>query len=92
MTFFFDNDKALPAMIESNVIDGSYDMLNTLWHGILRRYTQREMTFDCDKIAAISGIADLISHRIGDTLIHGLWEKNVLASLVWKVDEKNPAR
>lgn len=80
-----DNSKALIAIMNSAVFDGRVDSVYALWHETLEDYTRRKMTFDRDKITAIGGIASVISQRTGDTLISGLWENDVLRSLLWRV-------
>ena len=85
-TFFF-NTKSLPAIMRSHALDGEHQYFYILWNYILKKYTDRHLTFNCDKISAIKGIAELISGRTEDTLIHGLWEKHVAACLVWEVED-----
>ena len=53
------------------------------WHNIVRDYSSRNLTYEDDKLPAISGLAKAVSQRSGDEYIAGLWKSLVLENLLW---------
>lgn len=73
-----------PRMIEALGGAHSYGLSpNILWEGMIHKYGQRELTFDMDRLPAISGMAKYIADNTGDEYLAGLWKSNLLSSLVW---------
>jgi hypothetical protein len=53
------------------------------WYRVLMNYTRRSLTRSSDKLAAISGIASVISQASGFAYRHGLWEEDIKKGLLW---------
>jgi len=56
-----------------------------IWMDIVRQYTLRNLTLPSDKLAALSGIAQSLSQRLG-RYYAGLWSRLLPWSLLWDVD------
>ena len=59
--------------------------LHNLWLLVITKYTQRELTYSSDKLAALAGIASFFALRIGERYLAGIFESDVLRSLLWRV-------
>ena len=55
------------------------------WSVLVEEYTRRDMTFESDKLIAISGLAEVIAKRSKQTYWVGLWKETLHANLVWSV-------
>lgn len=57
------------------------------WMNMVHNYTGRRLTRSSDKLVAISGLAKHIAASLAnkDVYILGLWKRNLLLHLVWKV-------
>lgn len=60
------------------------------WRSVLAEYTQRNLTFDTDRLAAISGLASTMSEH--DTTnyhprdyLFGIWKSDLVRNLLWHV-------
>ncbi|KAF9877669.1 hypothetical protein CkaCkLH20_04804 [Colletotrichum karsti] len=55
------------------------------WHRVVSDYAMRKLTYDSDKLPAISGIAKrcLAFRDSDDEYLAGLWRKSLLADLTW---------
>jgi len=56
------------------------------WHDLLESYSVRKLTFESDKLPAVSGIAKRIQERVKGTYLAGLWKENLPMELCWSVD------
>ncbi|OCK77250.1 HET-domain-containing protein, partial [Lepidopterella palustris CBS 459.81] len=56
------------------------------WHDIVEEYTAKQLTFEKDKLPAISGIAKVLGFRLqGSTsYLGGLWAATISQDLVWR--------
>ena len=60
------------------------------WEHIVRRYSERYLTVESDKLPAIGGLAARVSFEQGlndnpgDEYLAGLWKKNLILDLVWQ--------
>lgn len=73
--------KAIPSMLGSP--NTSRETIYQLWYDLLNTYSRRRMTFDTDKIAAISGIAKIFSQLLKDELIYAIWKGDAARSILW---------
>ncbi|KAI0099619.1 heterokaryon incompatibility protein-domain-containing protein [Nemania sp. FL0031] len=64
-------------MIKENLQDG--------WNQVVRRYTERKLTFGTDRPLAISGIAERCNSLCGDEYFAGLWKHSINVGLLWAV-------
>jgi hypothetical protein len=55
------------------------------WYTLVEGYSARELTFETDRLPAISSIARKIQNISDDTYMAGLWRKDLGAGLCWKV-------
>ncbi|KAK4542457.1 hypothetical protein LTR36_006709 [Oleoguttula mirabilis] len=53
------------------------------WRIIVNAYTHRRLTFDKDRLVAISGIASLMQRERGDEYLAGLWKSSLAVDLLW---------
>jgi len=54
------------------------------WFDIIHNYSERELTFSTDRLAALSGIASSIQKATGWTYVAGIWSERVLTCLCWR--------
>ncbi|PKS05607.1 hypothetical protein jhhlp_008125 [Lomentospora prolificans] len=59
------------------------------WLHVVADFSRRRLTYGDDKLAALSGLANIIASRTGDTYICGLWERHIYQDLCWKVDRSH---
>lgn len=62
-----------------------------LWRKLVEVYTARELTVPSDRAAAIHGIASAFSKRLDDVLVAGIWQKQALHHLAWRVKPRTLA-
>ncbi|OAL46641.1 HET-domain-containing protein [Pyrenochaeta sp. DS3sAY3a] len=69
------------------------EVLENYWNSIVFAYSGLKLTFEKDKLPALSGVAQqMSSRRPGDTYIAGLWKNSILADLRWSRWEDNTRR
>jgi hypothetical protein len=54
-----------------------------IWPAVVSDYSQGELTFDSDKLVAVSGIARPFVKRFETSYLAGLWRKNLVLQLTW---------
>jgi Heterokaryon incompatibility protein (HET) len=66
--------------------DGKYRKFHDIWQRLGTMYGRCELTNpDTDKFMAISGLARVIQRELDDQYITGLWRKNLLGDLLWRI-------
>lgn len=55
------------------------------WMDLVSDYSSRSLTWNQDKLPALSGIASAVSQATGWTYLAGHWEQVLLSSLCWSV-------
>lgn len=70
--------------------NGDYDSWALDWWKIITDYTACNLSFSSDRWPAISGLATIVESETSSRLVHGLWEINLPAELLWNVI--NPRR
>lgn len=55
------------------------------WYKVVRQYTRLELTFQSDKLPAISGIAKTFQAATGCTYIAGIWREDLIAGIAWSL-------
>jgi Heterokaryon incompatibility protein (HET) len=60
------------------------------WHNILTDYFERDITYDMDRLPAISAIAKVIHGRTGFNYRAGLWLEDMIIGLLWKPGDASP--
>jgi hypothetical protein len=53
------------------------------WFEIVERYCKTDLTFETDKLPAISGLARYIQNHTGDQYCSGIWESQFHLGLLW---------
>lgn len=80
---FVSNKPALdcvePPRLRKHVLSGSH------WNEMVEQYSQRNLTFEKDKLVAIAGIAETIQRQTNDEYYAGMWRENLEFQLFWKV-------
>ncbi|KAI7779795.1 hypothetical protein LA080_000293 [Diaporthe eres] len=61
----------------------------TLWYRILNEYSLRQLSFESDRLDAISGLAERLSRITGDEYIGGMWRSSLLECLQWRTNTQN---
>jgi hypothetical protein len=60
------------------------------WLRIVQSYSQLALTYDTDRLPALSGIACFVASQTNDEYIAGLWRKDIVAGLLWYVHPAQP--
>jgi hypothetical protein len=55
------------------------------WLAVVEQYSRRKLTYEVDKLPALSGLASFIASRTGDEYYAGLWRDHILEDLHWRV-------
>jgi hypothetical protein len=53
------------------------------WNYIVLRFARTNITYETDKLPAISGIAKIMQEETNDDYVAGLWKKDLPAGLLW---------
>ena len=54
------------------------------WKEMVHRYSSRRLTYNKDKLIALSGIAQVVSQFTCAKYIAGIWSENLVAELAWR--------
>ncbi|KAL7924912.1 heterokaryon incompatibility domain-containing protein [Trichoderma austrokoningii] len=65
---------------------GDYDYDG--WYYPMLNYCQKNLTYETDRLPAVSSYAKLIASKSGDTYVAGLWKKNLHRGLLWKIGRR----
>lgn len=57
-----------------------------LWNKWLSKYSACQLTYECDKEAAMLGMARVMGKMLGDELMCGLWRDRLAPGLLWDVE------
>ncbi|KAK6713105.1 hypothetical protein SNK05_007559 [Fusarium graminearum] len=57
---------------------------DTHWSWVLSKYTGYDLTFEQDRLIAISGLAKLIASKTGDSYLGGIWLESWMQDLLWE--------
>ena len=55
----------------------------SFWESAVHNYSRRTLTFQTDRLPAISAVASIIADATGDRYLAGLWRNDLLAGLAW---------
>ncbi len=59
--------------------------LSLAWHNLVVLYSEKDVTFEQDKLVALSGIlADLFAQKMGTDYLAGIWKITLLNDLLWE--------
>ncbi|KAH7092099.1 heterokaryon incompatibility protein-domain-containing protein [Paraphoma chrysanthemicola] len=57
------------------------------WYNIVEEYTTRNLTYQSDKLPALSGIAKKFQDLTGYEYLAGIWKINILSGILWRVTQ-----
>jgi len=85
-------DNALRRHIDSN--DPSEEAKSSFeaWHQLVADYTARKLSFEQDKLVAISGLAAQFGAFNQDQYLAGLWRSHLASEIIWKCTDPENAR
>jgi hypothetical protein len=55
-----------------------------LWQSAVMDFSDREISFESDRLVAISGVAQQLAPYIGGAYYAGMWERNFIAEMTWR--------
>jgi len=55
------------------------------WYNVVTEYTSRHLTYQSDKLPAISGVAKAFRKITGYTYLAGIWKEDLIAGIAWRV-------
>lgn len=58
------------------------------WRGFVSHYVSTDLTFETDRFPAIIGIARIYDNLLDDNFIAGLWQGDLVRSLLWEPHKK----
>lgn len=67
------------------LVNGSHKVGD--WQSIVEAYSYAKLTFSKDKLVAISGLAQLVHSTSKDQYVAGLWKRDLIRQLLWRVNE-----
>jgi hypothetical protein len=59
--------------------------LHKVWPRIVEDFSRRKLSFEKDRLIAISGIATEFAQATGDQYLAGIWRRNLWRGLTWSV-------
>jgi len=89
MTIQSSKIMGLEQNIEHSLFQKSSDsppsqVLHGLWYSAAELYSQRKLTFENDRLGAVSGLVEIIAKRTCDEYLAGLWKSDLIHGLCWK--------
>jgi hypothetical protein len=69
----------------SSANDNSREEFLKTWDHCIRVYSEASLTYETDKLVAISGIARAMQDVIGDRYVAGIWQSQLSSQLFWNV-------
>jgi len=66
------------------------DIMYLQWSSIIRYYSHRKLSVSSDIFPALEGLAREFNTRLNDTYLAGLWKRDLLRGLLWKVEGSKP--
>ncbi|KAK5704437.1 hypothetical protein LTR97_003455 [Elasticomyces elasticus] len=82
------------AISPTNVKPPRYKYMSLIqqkWCDIVEAYTECILSYTSDKLVAIAGMAQMVSHITQCQYLAGLWRKDLEHQLLWKVVSPSPA-
>lgn len=76
--------RALPKQTALTSVLGTASEIFSSWAKLVEEYSRRDLTFQTDKLPAISGLAAVVSEVLGHEFHHGIWNHQAHQMLMWK--------
>lgn len=84
--WIYVSDKMRDSQTSSGLRWNHYDA----WYTMVVAYSSRELSFDSDRLPALSGLANLFQRAYNSTYVAGLWKEDLKAGLAWYVANNDP--
>lgn len=68
----------------------TFGYFGDIWLDLIERYTARQLTYEKDKLPALSGLARLLALSFNDTYHAGIWRSHIPMALHWQVHIHQP--
>ncbi|RYP07532.1 hypothetical protein DL765_009130 [Monosporascus sp. GIB2] len=82
--------KGLQDMARSRgVPTGDISAVWDLWQKLVEAYPARSITYETDRLPALSGVASRVHRQLGFRYLAGLWEEGLPANLCWERKPKH---
>lgn len=65
---------------------------SSIWAEVIRAYTSRQLTYETDRMPALSGIAQRFQTQYSGRYLAGLWEADLPAALLWTETGPEPSK
>ena len=66
-------------------LDGNGTNLYQTWRDIIEFYSQCNLTYDTDRLPALSGLATRFKNLSDDVYLAGMWKSQLQTELEWEV-------
>lgn len=76
--------RALPKQIASASVLATASEIYSSWAKLVEEYSRRDLTFQTDRLPAISGLAAVVSEALGHEFHFGIWQHQAHHMLIWK--------
>jgi hypothetical protein len=63
------------------------DLERRAWFVLIEEYTSRNMSFQSDKLPALSGVISALEELTGDICVAGIWKNWFLHGLLWRLQQ-----
>ena len=77
------SNQSLPISVASNRTKTEWDSLVLAWARIVEEFTERQLTYISDRLAAIRGVSDALSRSVKYNCIAGIWPVSLYKGLLW---------
>ncbi|KAK5692554.1 hypothetical protein LTR97_010865 [Elasticomyces elasticus] len=83
-------DGAMPQEFHSmrltQQLSGDEPNIYNKWHDLVNTYSSRRLTYESDRLPALSGVASKIASITHSDYLAGLWKNNLLTDLCWSAN------
>lgn len=76
--------RALPKQTASTSVLGTASEIYSSWSKLVEEYSRRDLTFQTDRLPAISGLAAVVSEALGHEFHFGIWQHQAHHMLMWR--------
>ncbi|KAH9206175.1 heterokaryon incompatibility protein-domain-containing protein, partial [Leptodontidium sp. 2 PMI_412] len=78
--------QVLVGPINRILVENLAEQLSLAWHKLVMLYSRQKITFEEDKLVALSWLAILFAQQVHGEYLAGLWKSTLLADLLWEVN------
>ncbi|KAF8246584.1 hypothetical protein K440DRAFT_631127 [Wilcoxina mikolae CBS 423.85] len=80
----FQPGTAVLSFIEGNREESTSGRLALGWPAMVEEYTRRKLTYEDDKMPALSGLANAVYSLTGGSYLAGLWKDHIIEDVHWR--------